>query len=288
MSPLTILIIILVVVLVFLFLRYYVSDPYTLSGVLNAKDATTYDYSYLATDGNTPSNNFAYSVWFYVNDWNYRFGQPKILFGRMSNLERLCDVESYEPTYEDSSYPAEDYDAADAEEADAEAAETEPEYSSDYAEYPAIGPCPAVILAPVENNILVSLTCFPGSEEGAEGARSVIHTCLLSNVPIQKWVNLVISVYGRSMDLYIDGKLSRTCLLPGTANVNNYANVYLTPCGGFNGWTSRLQFFPRPLNPQDVWNIYVKGYSNALSFFGALEVQVTVKQNGTEKKSITF
>jgi hypothetical protein len=274
MSPLTILIIILVVVLVFLFLRYVVSDPYTLSGVLNAKDSTTYDYSYLATDGNTPSNNFAYSVWFYINDWNYRFGQPKILFGRMSQLNRLCDVSSYEPTYEDSSYPAEDAEA-----------DAEGEVSEDYADDPSLGPSPAVILAPVDNNILVSLTCFPGSEEGAG---SVIHTCLLSNVPIQKWVNLVISVYGRSMDLYIDGKLSRTCLLPGTANVNNYANVYLTPCGGFNGWTSRLQFFPRPLNPQDVWNIYVKGYSNALSFFGALEVEVTVKQNGTEKKSITF
>jgi len=284
MSPLAILIIILVIVLIMLFFRYYLSDPYTLSGVLNAIESTTYDYSYLATDGNAPSSNFAYSVWFYINDWNYRYGQAKIIFGRMSQLNSLCDVSSYETTYEDSTYtteyPEEEADA----DADAEAEAEENPYETE----PSLGPCPAVILAPIENNILVSLMCFPDSTDGASGTRSVIHTCALSNVPIQKWVNLVISVYGRSMDIYIDGKLSRTCLLPGTANVNNYANVYLTPCGGFNGWTSRLQFYPRPLNPQDVWNIYVQGYKNALSLFGSLEVQVTVKQNGAEQKSITF
>jgi len=273
MSPLAILITILVIVLVILFLRYYVSDPYTLSYVQNAKDATTYDYSYLATDGNTPSSNFAYSVWFYINDWNYRYGQPKIIFGRMSNLQTLCEVPEAEESEEGEEVEAESSDP----------------YAEDtVTEDPALGPCPSVILAPIENNILVSLTCFPNSSDGADGAQSVIHTCALSNVPIQKWVNLVISVYGRSMDLYIDGKLSRTCLLPGTANVNNYANVYLTPCGGFNGWTSRLQFYPYPLNPQEVWNIYAKGYKNALSMFGSLEVEVTVKQNGSEKKSITF
>lgn len=31
---------------------------------------------------NNNSSNFTYSTWFYVNDWNYRFGEPKILLGR--------------------------------------------------------------------------------------------------------------------------------------------------------------------------------------------------------------
>ncbi len=78
------------------------------------------------------------------------------------------------------------------------------------------------------------------------GGNTVVHTCTVANVPIQKWVNLVLSVYGRTMDLYIDGKLVRTCLLPGIASVNSSADIYVTPAGGFDGWTSRLQYFPDP------------------------------------------
>ena len=30
------------------------------------------------------SSNFTYSVWFYIEDWNYRYGEPKVIFGRMT------------------------------------------------------------------------------------------------------------------------------------------------------------------------------------------------------------
>jgi hypothetical protein len=52
---------------------------------------------------------------------------------------------------------------------------------------------------------------------------------ITDNVPVQKWVNLIISVYGRSLDVYIDGKLAKTCLLPGVANVNNKSDIYVNP-----------------------------------------------------------
>ena len=32
---------------------------------------------------NNNSNNYTYSTWFYINDWNYRFGEPKIILGRL-------------------------------------------------------------------------------------------------------------------------------------------------------------------------------------------------------------
>ena len=31
------------------------------------------------------SGNFTYSIWFYVNDWNYRYGEPKVILGRMGS-----------------------------------------------------------------------------------------------------------------------------------------------------------------------------------------------------------
>jgi hypothetical protein len=98
----------------------------------------------------------------------------------------------------------------------------------------------------------------------------------------------VVSVYGRSMDLYIDGKLVRTCLLPGTAQVNTTSDLYVTPKGGFDGWTSKIQYYPNALNPQEVWNIYSQGYSTGLNIFGTYSVQLSIMENGNEKSSVTF
>jgi hypothetical protein len=253
MSPLSIVITIFVVVLLVMLIRYLMIDPYTLQGIQSGETATVISATSLATNGsNVPSSNFAYSIWFYVNDWNYRYGEPKVVFGRMG----------------------------------AQSASG----SGSISGVSGLDPCPAVVLGAVENNIDISLGCYPGinQEPTTSGGSTVVHTCSVANVPIQKWVNLVVSVYGRSMDIYIDGKLVRTCLLPGVASVNNNSNVYVTPAGGFNGWTSKFQYFPNSLNPQDAWNIYVKGYSSWSSMFNAYQLQISLVENGTTEKSITI
>ena len=253
MSPLSIVITIVVIVLILMLLRYLFSDPYTLQNIQDGKSTSTISASSLATNGSdVPSSNFAYSVWFYVNDWNYRYGEPKVIFGRMGA----------QSSSNNSSVPG----------------------------VSGLDPCPAVVLGAVENDISVSLGCYPGADQEptTPGGNTVVHTCTVANVPIQKWVNLLISVYGRTMDLYIDGKLVRTCLLPGVASVNNNANIYVTPAGGFNGWTSKLQYYPNSLNPQEAWNIYTQGYSSWTSVFNAYQVQISLVENGTTQSSVTI
>ena len=91
------------------------------------------------------------------------------------------------------------------------------------------------------------------------------------------------------MDLYLDGKLVRTCLLPGPAHVDSSADVHVTPGGGFNGWTSKLQYYPNPLNPQQVQNIYSHGYSKGLfNFFGNYQVKLDLVENGNTQSSFTL
>ena len=251
MSALSIVITIVAVVFILMIMRYIFSDPYTLQNIQDGQTTSTISASSLATNGsNVPSSNFAYSVWFYVNDWNYRYGEPKVIFGRMG------------------------------------AKSTSGTGSVDGIS--GLDPCPAVVLGAVENNISVSLGCYPGvdQEPTTAGGTTVVHTCSVANVPIQKWVNLVLSVYGRTMDLYIDGKLVRTCLLPGVASINNNSNIYVTPAGGFNGWTSKLQYFPNSLNPQEAWNIYTRGYSSWSSIFNAYQVQIALIENGTTQSSV--
>jgi hypothetical protein len=241
MNPLTIVIIVIIIVLVYYVLRYIFSDPYTLQSIQNGQTTTVIEASSLATTGSAADNtNFAYSIWFYINDWNYRYGDVKTIFTRTDSSNAR--------------------------------------------------PCPAVQLAAIENNMTVTLACFPGTATvDGVAATSVNHTCTVGNIPIQRWVNLIVSVYGRSMDIYIDGKLVKTCLLPGVANINTAANIYVTPDGGFDGWTSKFQYYPSPLNPQEAWNIYTAGYASPYAnMFGSYQVQVSVLENGNARSTVTL
>jgi len=253
MSPLTIVITIVVIVLILILLRYIFSDPYTLQNMQDGKTSSTIDASSLATNiSGVPSSNFAYSIWFYINNWNYRYGESKVIFGRMGAVSGTSG----------GSVPG----------------------------ISGMDPCPAVVLGAIENNLSISLGCYPGANQKptTPGGNTVVHTCSVANVPIQKWVNLAISVYGRSMDVYIDGKLVRTCLLPGVASVNNNANVYVTPLGGFEGWTSKFQYYPNSINPQEAWNIYTRGYSSWSSVFNAYQLEISIVENGTTQSSVTI
>jgi hypothetical protein len=273
MSPFSIVIIILIIVLFVIIWKYLISDPYTLQSTQNGQTASTIAASSLATNGSSvPSSNFAYSIWFYINDWNYRYGEPKVVFGRMGAKSSTG--------------------------------------SGSISGISGVDPCPAVILGAVENNVMVSVACYPGANQeptsttstsssstsssttsstsSSTTANTIVHTCGVTNIPIQKWVNLVISVYGRSMDIYIDGKLVRTCLLPGVASINNNSDIYVTPAGGFDGWTSKFQYYPNSLNPQEVWNIYSKGYGSWTSVLSSYQLQFALIENGQTQSSITI
>jgi hypothetical protein len=251
MSGKTILLIIFLLILFYILISYLVKSK-QLSTLTNGQTMIKIDPSSLDGSSTTSPSNFTYSVWFYINDWNYRYGEPKVIFGRMGNISK--------PT----------------------------QGSVDGIN--GLDPCPAVVLGAIENNIMVSLACFPGSssETSTSSTTTIVHNCNISNVPIQKWVNLLISVYGRTLDIYIDGKLVKTCLLPGVANVNPNAPIYLTPQGGFSGWTSKLQYFNRATNPQEAWNIYVKGYGSSWlsNIFGQYKIKVSIIKNDAETTSV--
>jgi len=253
MNAQSIILTVIIIVLLILLFRYLIKDVNTLqSGMVSGQTPSIISPSSLTTSNN--SNNFAYSIWFYVNDWNYRYGEPKVIFGRMGSVS------------------------------------TSGEGSIDTIN--GLDPCPAVVLGAVENNLSVAVGCYPGLDTvpTSTDGKSVVHTCNIANVPIQKWVNMVVSVYGRTLDLYIDGKLVRTCIMPGIAMINTNASIYVTPKGGFNGWTSKFQYWSNALNPQEVWNNYVKGYGNTMlgNLFGNYKVGISVVENGVTQSYTMF
>lgn len=147
--------------------------------------------------------------------------------------------------------------------------------------------CPQVSLGEYENNLTIEITPYTSTGSSAPAP----HKCEISNVPLQKWVNVLFSVYGRSLDVYVDGKLSRTCVLPGAANVPDDQNIILFPdhggSAGFGGYISNFKYWPDATNPQQAWDIYKEGYGGSLlgGLFDKYRIQVDFLESGISQAS---
>jgi len=116
-------------------------------------------------------------------------------------------------------------------------------------------------------------------------------TVSVENVPLQKWTNLVMTVSDQSLDVYLDGKLVKTKVLEGSSpSIATDLAVFLTPDGGFNGFTSRFKYWSEALNPQEVWNVYTSGPGGNFltNFFGSYKLQLNFIKGTETKASITI
>jgi hypothetical protein len=230
--------VIVLLVLLYLIINYFSKSSTGLTTLQNGNEQQTIDASTLPNNNNT--SNYTYSTWFYVQDWNYRFGEPKVL------LQRL-DEEAH--------------------------------------------PSPKIVLGAIENNIEISIACYPDTSSQSSSQttipKAIIHKCAISNFPLQAWVNLIISLYGRTLDVYVDGKLVRTCVLPGVAMVGTKTNIQVTPNGGFNGWTSNFEYWDDATNPQQAYNIYKSGYGGSAvgSIFNKYRLKFSFMEDNQEQAS---
>lgn len=183
---------------------------------------------------NSNSQNFTFSVWFYVDDWSKNYGQRKPLL----------------------------------------TARTE------------TGKTPLNITMGAEvNDLDITTECYTSTGQASTpGGSTNSKTCTLQNFPLQKWVNLIISVYGRTLDVYIDGKLVRTCVLPGPVAVDGgLGQVVLTPAASFTGQTADLTYWSTATNPQQAYNIYASGFgAMGSNFFNKYKIKVAFLENGQE------
>ena len=115
-----------------------------------------------------------------------------------------------------------------------------------------------------------------------------VHTCMIANCPLQTWVNVVVSVYGRTLDIYINGKLLKSCVLPGIAKPSSAKQATLTPGGGFAGYTALAEYWSSGTNADQAYMIYLSGGGVPVSTEGGTDsyrVKVSFLDNGTEEGS---
>ena len=86
--------------------------------------------------------------------------------------------------------------------------------------------------------------------------------CDLPEIDIQKWIQVAVAVNGKTVDIYMDGKLARSCVLPSFYKVDHGGyQADLLDYGGFGGYISSVQMYNYALAPNAVYNMYMSGPS---------------------------
>lgn len=104
--------------------------------------------------------------------------------------------------------------------------------------------------------------------------------CDLPEVELQRWVCFGVVLNGRTVDVYMDGKLARSCVLPSFYTVDaNGVSLKLLQYGGFQGFLSNVFVHSGALNPDQMYRIYMSGPSDVTAggFWGWLRGIFDVK-----------
>lgn len=107
-----------------------------------------------------------------------------------------------------------------------------------------INQLPGFWISPKENKLNCVITTRTNEER-----------LTIDDIPINKWMNIVVTIDNTSVSLYKDGLLHRTIILMDRINSSKDA-VYVNYFGGFAGKMAYLQFFNRVLTPTDIMKLY--------------------------------
>ena len=213
------------------------------------------------------SSNFTYSMWIFVDDWNYNYGtektvlerdnSPNVLLGDKPNTLKV-NIKYYDTAKSIAGASTNTSGASNIDSA-ATAAACQA-CNSGYT--CACSACNSGV--PLKPTSDAASAKAIADRQLASDAGTSVNTCQIDNVPIQAWVNVIVSLYGSTLDIYLNGKLVRTCVLPGVPRVDNNRDINVTPAGGFSGWTSSFKYWSNASNPQEAYNIYKDGFGGSI------------------------
>ena len=112
--------------------------------------------------------------------------------------------------------------------------------------------------------------------------------CDLPEVDLQRWVNITVTVNGKTVDVYLDGKLARSCILPNYFKVDSSYSGYLLSQGGFGGQIGNITMYDAAMNPEMVYKNYIAGpeqitgFWNWFTSFFDIGVDVTVSSSSAK------
>lgn len=107
---------------------------------------------------------------------------------------------------------------------------------------------PGLYIHPNKNALVVIMNTFNNINE----------EILVNDIPLNKWINVIIRVEGNKVDVYINGTIVVRHVLSGVPK-QNYGDVYVNYNNGFDGNLSSLKYFDKALNTSEILEIVHDG-----------------------------
>jgi hypothetical protein len=112
---------------------------------------------------------------------------------------------------------------------------------------------PGVYIAPNTNDLVVVMNTYDVINE----------EIVIPDIPINKWVNVIIRCQNTTLDVYINGTIARSIDLAGVPK-QNYGDVYVGMNGGFDGYVSNLWYHSYALGTSEIQDIVSQGPNTRL------------------------
>ena len=111
---------------------------------------------------------------------------------------------------------------------------------------------PSIWLYPLTNNLKVLTS--------VEDTTTPVESCDIQNIPLMKWVHIVYVLNNRTVDVYINGKLERSCALKAVPKLQE-DSIFLTggDPAGYYGKLGKTQYFTKALMSHEIADLYNSG-----------------------------
>lgn len=215
---------------------------------------------------------YTYNMWFNIRDWASGYDAPKCVLHRSSKnpiTEPDCPSNPsvwFYPTenkmmvrVSTMKSSSEDYDT-----------NVYPEY-----DVKALGS------GRNERYTIVNPLYEGNKENGKSKYLDTTYACDIGNLPLQRWVQVTVVMWNRTLDIYVNGKLVRSCVLPGIPlhEPKALSKVFMgttNPKHAFNGHISRVKYYNRAITAKEVMDLYVKGPLPASFWWSSMKNRIKV------------
>lgn len=120
---------------------------------------------------------------------------------------------------------------------------------------------PGVYLHPTENKLVVVMNTF----------NDITEEVMIHDIPLKKWLHVVIRVSGTNMDTYVNGTIASRHVFNSVPK-QNYGDVYINMNGGYNGYFSQLRYYSYGLSIREIQTLMKSGANMSMT-----DTSMTVK-----------
>ena len=85
---------------------------------------------------------------------------------------------------------------------------------------------------------------------------------LYKDIPLQKWIHIVITLENRNLDMWLNGKLYGSKHLKNLPKIFEQNDMIFAENGGFSGYISRIYHYETPLSKTSVVRLFKAGPIN--------------------------